>query len=69
MDRTWDIVPNSLVFRLLLSASPLAIKSSGCDILKPMLEFKVRDCHQSGSFLTSPDIGILVIQIRNGEPP
>ena len=50
--------PNTLVFRLLLTASPLAIKSSGCDIPKPMLEFKVRDCHQSGSFLTSPDIGI-----------
>ena len=31
-------------FRLVLSASPLAIKSFGCDIPKPMLKFKVRDC-------------------------
>jgi hypothetical protein len=51
-------VPKRLVFRLLLTASPLAIKSSGCDIPNSMLEFKVRDCHQTGSFLTSLDIGI-----------
>jgi hypothetical protein len=48
-----------LVFRLFLSVSPLAIKSSsGRDIPKAMLELKARDCHQSGSFLISPDIGI-----------
>ncbi len=48
-------LPEILVFQQLRRASPLAVKFFGCGVTKHISEFKVLDCHQLGSLLTSPN--------------